>query len=217
LFPDGGNAAKRQIKLLFISYGTNDNLINFGTGVHNYCDTNGIPNTYWLLQGRGHDWSVWKPSLWNFAQMACARGFTDYGATTPTPTSTSLPTSTPIPTATVIPTPTTSQGTTGCSISYSQNDWGSGATISITIKNNSAAAINGWNLAWSFGGNQKITNLWNGTYTQNGTAVTVKNAPYNGTIPAKGSVNLGFNISYSGANGKPTAFTLNGTACQISN
>jgi enterochelin esterase-like enzyme len=217
LFPDGGNAAKRQIKLLFISYGTNDNLISFGTRVHNYCDTNGIPNTYWLLQGRGHDWSVWKPSLWNFAQMACDRGFTDYSETTPTPTATSLPTSTQMPTVTVIPTPSASQSTTGCSISYSQNDWGSGATISITIKNNSAAAINGWNLAWSFGGNQKITNLWNGTYTQNGTAVTVKNAPYNGTIPAKGSVNMGFNISYSGANGKPTAFTLNGTACQISN
>jgi enterochelin esterase-like enzyme len=214
LFPDGGTAAKQQLKLLFISYGTNDNLISFGTGVHNYCDTNGISNTYWLLQGRGHEWSVWKPSLWNFLQMAGAAGYTDYGATTPTPTATtSSPTSTPTVTAT--PTPTASQNTTGCSISYSQNDWGSGATISIIIKNNGAAAINGWTLAWNFAGNQKITNIWGGTYTQNGTAVTVKSASYNSTIPANGSVNFGFNISYSGTNARPVGFTLNGTACQI--
>jgi arabinoxylan arabinofuranohydrolase len=142
----------------------------------------------------------------------------DSGITTPTPTPTTpIPTvtATPKPTVTVTATPTVSQNPTGCSVSYSQNDWGSGASVSITIKNNGATAINGWTLAWSFAGNQKITNLWNGTYTQNGTAVTVKNAPYNGTIPARGSVNLGFNISYSGANGKPTGFTLNGTACQL--
>lgn len=65
------------MKLLFISYGTNDNLISFGTGVHNYCDSQGIPNNYWLIQGAGHDWNVWKQSFWNFAQMACAAGFTD--------------------------------------------------------------------------------------------------------------------------------------------
>ncbi|HEX3029728.1 MAG TPA: carbohydrate-binding protein, partial [Clostridia bacterium] len=77
LFPDGGTAAKQLLKLLFISYGTNDNLINFGTGVHTFCDSKGIPNTYWLIQGAGHDWNVWKQSLWNFSQMACAAGFTN--------------------------------------------------------------------------------------------------------------------------------------------
>ena len=130
---------------------------------------------------------------------------------TPTPTPTVTPTITPTPTVTVTPTPIP----TGCSIHYSQNDWGGGATVSITIDNNGSAAINGWTLAWSFAGNQQITNMWNGDYTQSGTAVTVKNLSYNNTIPAKGSVSLGFNLSYSGANAKPTAFTLNGTACQI--
>ncbi|HEY8463108.1 MAG TPA: carbohydrate-binding protein [Bacillota bacterium] len=135
----------------------------------------------------------------------------------PTPTVTVDPT--PTPSVTVIPsptpTPTATQGTTGCTVSYSQNDWGSGATVCVTIKNNSSAPINGWTLAWNFAGNQKITNLWNGTYTQSGTAVTVKNASYNSTIPAKGSVTFGFNLAYSGTNAKPTSFTLNGTACQL--
>lgn len=75
LFPDGGSAANKQLKLLFISCGTSDGLINFGAGVHNFCDSKGIPNNYWLLPGRGHDWSVWKPSLWNFLQMEDQAGF----------------------------------------------------------------------------------------------------------------------------------------------
>jgi enterochelin esterase-like enzyme len=81
LFPDGGTAAQQQLRLLFISYGTNDGLITYGTGVHNFCDSHNIPNTYFLVQGAGHDWNVWKQSLWNFSQMAVANGFT--GPTTP--------------------------------------------------------------------------------------------------------------------------------------
>jgi enterochelin esterase-like enzyme len=212
LFPDGGSAAKQQLKLLFISYGTNDSLISFGTGVHNFCDTNGISNTYWLLQGRGHEWSVWKPSLWNFLQMAGAAGFTDQTATTSTPTSTSESTSTPTQSITVTPTPTASQNTTGYSVLYTQNDWGTGATVSVTITNNGATAINGWTLGWTFAGNQKITNMWNGLYTQNGTSVAVTNQSYNSTIPVGGTVSFGFNISYSGTNAKPTGFTLNGSS-----
>ncbi|HYH04977.1 MAG TPA: cellulose binding domain-containing protein, partial [Bacillota bacterium] len=98
-------------------------------------------------------------------------------------------------------------------VTYTQNDWGSGATVNITIKNNGTSAINGWTIAWNFAGNQKISNLWCGTYTQSGTAVTVKDAGYNGTIAPGGTVNFGFNINYSGVNAKPTAFTVNGVAC----
>jgi hypothetical protein len=133
--------------------------------------------------------------------------------TTPAPTPTS--TSTPTPTVAATPTPTAPQNPTGCSVSYSQNDWGSGATVSITIKNNGAAAINGWTLAWNFTGNQTITNIWNATYTQNGTAVTAQNVSYNSVIPANGSVTFGFNLAYSGVNAKPAGFTLNGIACQL--
>jgi endo-1,4-beta-xylanase len=132
---------------------------------------------------------------------------------TPTPTKSSTPT--PTKTSTATPTPSATSGTgTGCTVSYSMSDWGSGATVSVAIKNNGASAINGWKLAFSFAGNQKITNLWCGTYTQSGTSVTVTNAVYNSTIAAGGSVNFGFNLSYSGANAKPTSFTLNGLACQ---
>lgn len=136
---------------------------------------------------------------------------------TNTPTRTSTPTQTATrtrtPTATVTPsTPTTA----ACTVTYSNlNDWGAGFTANVVIANNGATAINGWTLAWSFSGNQNISNLWNGSHTQSGQSVSVTNLGYNGNIPANGSVNFGFNANYSGANVKPAAFTLNGAPCSV--
>jgi uncharacterized repeat protein (TIGR02543 family) len=119
------------------------------------------------------------------------------------------------PTQRVTPTPTSRPG--GYVVSYViQSDWGNGATVSVTIKNNTTAPVTGWSLAWTFPGNQTITNLWNGSFTQSGAAVSVKDAGFNAYIPANGgSVNFGFNLSYSGVNAKPTGFLLNGTVCQV--
>ncbi|HEY8464436.1 MAG TPA: cellulose binding domain-containing protein [Bacillota bacterium] len=144
--------------------------------------------------------------------------------TTPTTTSTIIPTApatvspttTPPVTSTNTNTPTTTPSLSGsCAVSYSQNDWGSGATVNISIENNGSNMINGWNLTFSFPGNQQITNMWCAKYTQSGAAVTVTNEAWNGTIPAGGSVNFGFNISYSGSNSKPSSFTLNGAPCTV--
>jgi mannan endo-1,4-beta-mannosidase len=136
---------------------------------------------------------------------------------TPTParTPTPRPGSTPTPRPATTPTP--GSGTGNYVVTYVvQNDWGTGATINVTIKNNTATAVNGWTLAWTFPGTQKITNLWNGTYTQSGTSVSVKDAGFNSNIPANGGTQtFGFQITYTGTNAKPTSFTLNGTACQV--
>jgi hypothetical protein len=122
-----------------------------------------------------------------------------------------------VTTATASPTPTTtpvsSSSISACAVNYTQYDWGSGATVNITIKNNGTAALTTWKLAFSFTGNQKITNLWNGACTQSGTAVTVSNNAYNAAIPVGGSVSFGFNISYSGTNVTPSDFIVNGNAC----
>src|ERR1035437_9692104 len=99
-----------------------------------------------------------------------------------------------------------------CTVTYvNANDWGTGFTANVTI--GSSTAVNGWTLSWTFPGNQVLTNGWNGTFTQTGQSVSVKNASYNGTIGAGGTVGIGFQASYSGANVKPTAFALNGIAC----
>ncbi len=99
------------------------------------------------------------------------------------------------------------------SVDYSQYDWGSGATVNVTITNNDSAAIDGWTLGWTFSGNQRITNIWNAGYTQNVTSVTAANLSYNSTIAANGgTVSFGFTLTYSGTNAKPTGFILNGNA-----
>jgi len=107
-----------------------------------------------------------------------------------------------------VPTPPPS-GNKNCSVSYTHNDWGTGATVSITIKNNGSTEVNGWTVTFDYTGNQKITNAWNCNYTQNGNSVTLKNVDYNATIPAGGTVTIGFNISYSGTNSTPTNITVN--------
>lgn len=114
------------------------------------------------------------------------------------------------------PTPSPTPDTDG-SVAYDMaNDWGSGATINVTIRNNSPAAISGWTLAWTFPGDQEISNLWNGGYTQDGTSVSVTDASYNGTIAANGgTVTFGFNLTYSGGNAMPADFMLNGQPCTV--
>jgi endoglucanase len=126
----------------------------------------------------------------------------------------------PPPTTTTTTTTTTTPPPTGtsCQVTWTVNDWGSGFTTSVRIANSGTAAINGWTLAFSFAGNQRISNGWNATWTQApGSAnVTATNVDHNRTIPAGGSVqDLGFQASYTGANARPANFTLNGAACTV--
>ncbi len=114
---------------------------------------------------------------------------------------------------------TTQSPTSGgfaCHVVYSNvNQWNSGFQVSITIQNTGTAAIANWTLKWTFPGNQQISGLWNGSYTQSGTAVTVNNLSYNGTIPAGGNYNgLGFTANYNGTNAAPASFSVNGTVCR---
>ena len=84
------------------------------------------------------------------------------GTPTPTPTPTGSPTPTPTPT----PTPSTTPGSGSCQVTYStQSQWAGGFVASVTIANPGSAAINGWTLAFTFPGDQKITNAWSGRLT----------------------------------------------------
>ncbi|MFD5794298.1 glycoside hydrolase family 48 protein [Streptomyces diastatochromogenes] len=103
--------------------------------------------------------------------------------------------------------------TVQCSVDYKTNDWGSGFTADLTITNRGTAAIDGWTLTYGYTGNQKLTNGWNGTWSQSGQTVTVQNASYNGTIAAGAAVSTGAQFTYSGTNAAPTSFAVNGTTC----
>ncbi|MFH9569553.1 glycoside hydrolase family 48 protein [Streptomyces sp. NPDC017230] len=100
-----------------------------------------------------------------------------------------------------------------CSVDYRTNDWGSGFTAELTLTNRGGDAIDGWTLTYDYAGDQKLTNGWNGTWSQSGRTVTVKNASYNARIAAGAAVSTGGQFTYSGTNAAPAGFAVNGTAC----
>lgn len=206
LFPDSGTKAKQMLKLFFISYGTQDSLISFGTRVHNYADKQGIPNIYWLLSERGHDWSVWKPSVWNFLQLLEECGFNS-GSTTPTPTPTATPTPTVTPTPTSTPTPTPPSG----SVSYDYkvvSDWGSSFQGQLTVTNNSSKTYNGWTLNFNY--NSTIKNLWGAEFmSQTGTKVIVKSPSWDASLEPGKSVIISFTATLGSDKNAPTGYTFN--------
>ncbi|MEU4217615.1 non-reducing end alpha-L-arabinofuranosidase family hydrolase [Actinoplanes sp. NPDC026623] len=101
----------------------------------------------------------------------------------------------------------------GCSVNYavsSQWQGGFGAAVTIT---NLGDPLTGWTLTWSYGAGQTVTQAWNTSLTQSGSAVTATNAGYNGAVATNGTVSFGFNGSWTGSNPSPTSFALNGVAC----
>jgi endoglucanase len=101
-----------------------------------------------------------------------------------------------------------------CQVQYTvQSDWGSGFSLAVTITNN-AAPLTSWRLAYSYAGNQALSQGWNGNWTQAGKNITVTNASWNGSLATGGTASIGANFTNSGGtNTAPTAFTLNGVAC----
>ncbi|GAA0560341.1 glycoside hydrolase family 48 protein [Actinomadura livida] len=99
-----------------------------------------------------------------------------------------------------------------CKVAYTANDWGSGFTASIDITNQ-GDPLNGWELTYSYSGNQRLTSGWSGRWSQSGSEITVTNESWNGSLGTGATVNVGAQFSYSGTNAEPTVFTLNGTRC----
>jgi len=60
--------AKKQIKLLWISCGDNDNLMFFSKRTHDYLEKHQIPHIFHVGPGV-HDFKVWKNDLYLFSQL----------------------------------------------------------------------------------------------------------------------------------------------------
>lgn len=66
LMPDPAKA-KRMLKLLWISGGDQDSLIDIGQGLHHYFKAHAVPHL-WHVDAGGHDFAVWKNDLYFFSQ-----------------------------------------------------------------------------------------------------------------------------------------------------
>jgi hypothetical protein len=109
---------------------------------------------------------------------------------------------------------TAAHAATGCRVTYtisSQWSGGFGARVDVV---NLGDPITTWQLTWSFTAGQTVTQLWNGTVSQSGADVTVRNASWNGSLGTGQATTVGFNGAWNNAaNPVPERFALNGVAC----
>ena len=105
------------------------------------------------------------------------------------------------------------QAAASCSAVYSiTSSWSGGFQASVKFTN-TGDALTSWTTTWTFANDQKITQLWDGTFTQTGTAATVKNASYNGSVATGASASFGFLGNVGTTNAIPTNIAVNGVTC----
>ena len=68
LVPDAA-AARKQLKLLWVSCGDKDSLFNISEGVHKYLDEQKVPHVWHIDVGGAHDFPVWKNDLYHFSTL----------------------------------------------------------------------------------------------------------------------------------------------------
>ena len=88
------------------------------------------------------------------------------------------------------------------------NSWGGGATAAIEITNNSATAINGWNVSWTYN-NNRVTSSWNANVSGSN-PYSATNLSWNGSIQPGQTVSFGMQVNTNGAAETPA---VTGSIC----
>lgn len=103
--------------------------------------------------------------------------------------------------------------TATCNVNYKiASQWSNGFSANVTLTN-LGDAWKTWTATWTMPNGQTITGLWNGTLTQTGSAMSVKDVGWNGAVSKNASVQFGFNGTHTGTNNVPTNVTVNGVLC----
>jgi hypothetical protein len=110
----------------------------------------------------------------------------------------------PRPSASRSPSARPSAGSGSCSAAYSLADsWSGGFQGQLVVTNTGSGRLDGWVVGWTFPGDQKITDLWNGSYAQSGDAVTVRNVSYDGSLAPGATATIGFTGTGAGSRNAP--------------
>jgi len=107
------------------------------------------------------------------------------------------------------------QAAQSCEVVYTVNNWNNGFTANLTVKNTGDAWA-GWTLAFALPNGETWGPGWSATWSASGQNVTAVPLDWNRNIANGGSTNIGFNGTWTGTGtfpGAPTAFTVNGVAC----
>ncbi|MFC7261712.1 cellulose binding domain-containing protein [Streptomyces lutosisoli] len=106
----------------------------------------------------------------------------------------------------------THSASSSCEVTYEiVNQWPDGFQASVTVT--SAKALDSWSVAWTFHDDQRVSQMWDGTFVQNDSRVTATAADYNKSVAAGGTFAVGFLASWHDGNSVPKNFTLNGGSC----
>ncbi|GAA1499896.1 hypothetical protein GCM10009827_004040 [Dactylosporangium maewongense] len=217
-----------------VFHGTNDTTLsypNFGEEIEQWTNVLGVsqtpvltdqPQSGWTRTRYGNAGTMAPVEAISLAgvghnvplagQAAMVIAFFGLNGTNPPPSST--PPSSPSPSSPSSPSGQPSNPPAGgCRVSYTVNSWNTGLTAAVTVTNGGSTAVNGWTLGFTLPSGQAVTSAWNATVTPASGAVTARNVSYNAAIPPGGSASFGFQANHTGNTGKPSAFTLNGTAC----
>jgi cellulase/cellobiase CelA1 len=118
-------------------------------------------------------------------------------------TATATPTVTMSPPATTT-TPPAQAG--ACTATYRiGNQWQGAFQGEVQVTNPGSTAIPRWTVRFTFANGQQITQLWGGTPTVTGAAVTVQNVDWNGNLAPTASTTFGFIANWTGTNTIPAA------------
>ncbi len=225
----GYSGAYPRMQLWHGTADTTLNYVNFGEEVKQWTNLDGVSQTPVLTDSPQSGWTrsrygnggVTAPvegvsvagaghELPRSGMVAYAIAFLGLnGGTTGSPSPSRTPSTSPSasPSGSPSPSPTGTPPTGGCAATYSVvNQWPGGFQVTVTVQNGSAPRTS-WQVGWSFPNGQVITQLWNASYTQSGSAVTARSLAYNGALTANASTSFGFTASWTGANGAPTGLT----------
>ncbi|MEU3794720.1 cellulase family glycosylhydrolase [Streptomyces fructofermentans] len=101
-------------------------------------------------------------------------------------------------------------GAAACAAVYTvASDWGGGFNAEVRVTNTGPVPLTSWKVTWTWTGSQRVTNMWNASYTQSGGTVVATNATHNGAVATGGSAALGFG-------GAPGGGTAPEVACRAS-
>ncbi len=88
--------------------------------------------------------------------------------------------------------PPTTHADLGCAARYEvTNSWPGGYQVQVTVRNDRAAGLSGWSVRWTLPAGHRISGLWNGTFSVDGSTVTVENAAWNAKLDADATTTFG--------------------------
>lgn len=104
-----------------------------------------------------------------------------------------------------------------CEVSYTVHGaWPGGFIAQVWVKNTGTTKIQGWDVTWTFGGDQTVRQMWGADETQVGQRVTATSERWNAVIKPGHRTTFGFLGRGDPAQGPaPLQITLNGAPCTV--